>query len=74
MATKIRGNSQIMTGTVDVSKLKSNLLEDIALTGGVHVWQLTSDNSGILRGLADPHSHKTLQLKHMLTLLLQVST
>lgn len=54
MATKIRGNSQIMNGTVDVSKLKTNFLEDIELTGGVHVWQLTSDNTGILRGLADP--------------------
>jgi len=54
MATKIRGISQIMNGTVDVSKLKTNFLEDIELTGGVHVWQLTSDNTGILRGLADP--------------------
>ncbi len=54
MATKIRGNSQIMTGTVDFAKLKTNFLEDIALTGGYHIWQMTSDNTGILRGLADP--------------------
>jgi len=60
MATRIRGNTQIKQGSIDIARLKSNFLADLANTniGGVDykIWNVTSDNKGLIRGIAQPIS------------------